>query len=428
MNKFKVSKLKLCLIIISLFVFIIYIFGYQNPLAGKIISFLLIGLCLFNMYRSRNNILEFILHLELFYYNYSVVFSRYLHIINEYESFYNNANVETLNIGILCLFIFEFFMTFFYDSSKTFKTEYIYANQRNEFISIVLLILAFIIGIFGFDWSNYGERFSITSYYEYIGIILILGLHYTGFEKSKITKNGYSLLIMLLILQGIIYGERVSALQFIFIWFFYFKGNKIKPKYVLILTIFGIFLMNMVGVYRNSYNIADVNILSMFNSLNDRLLTFNGADLGYYCSLTFVMVAKMSTISVRFDMFIKFLISIFIGSSSESNLGLFTYHYYSHWYGGFFPLYFYFYGGILMVIFMSYIWNKFLCNCLKRKKSKYPHFMYLLGLYLICICARWYMYTPLNAFRSLLIFSTVYFLLYIFNKKLQKKELKNDFD
>lgn len=420
LNKYRISRLKICLIFIILFVIFMYIIAYKNTLTGKITAILLMGLCLYNMYKSKNNILGFILHFQLFYYNYSVVFSRYLHYVNEYENFYNNTNIEILNLGILCLFIFETFITFYWDNSKPFKKELIYAKQKNEFISILLLIISTAIGFFAFNWgdANDGIRtsVSITPYYEYIGILLILGLYYSGFEKSKIIKYGYSLLIIFLVLQGFVFGERVSALQFIFIWLFYFKGDKMQPKKVFLIAIVGIFIMNVIGFYRSSYSFANTNLLSILDFLSNRLLTFNGADLGYYCSLTFIMVAKISTVTTRISMFIKFLISILIGTGPEYNLASYTYNYYPHWFGGYFPLYFYFYGGFLMVIFSSYFWGKFICKCLKKNNSKYSHFLYLLGLYLVCICARWYMYTPVNAFRSTLIFSIVYFLLYLFDK------------
>ena len=423
------SKKKLLLIVMLIFVFIIYGFGYHNALTGKIISILLMGLCLFNMYKSKNNVLGFLLHFQLFYYNYSVVFSRYLHYANEYLEFYERTNVEILNIGILCLFIFEIFTTLFYDNSKPFKREYIYAKQKNNLISILLLIAAFIVGVLGFDWGGFGSRttVAITPFYEYNGILLILGLHYAGLEKSKIIKSGYTLLIIFLVLQGFLFGERVSALQFMFIWFFYFKGDSMKPKQIFLLAVAGIFLMNIVGFYRGgsgNFDFSNIDFSTIFNSLGNRLLTFNGDDLGYYCSLTFVMVSKIVPYSTRFGMFIKFLGAIFIGDSVTSNLPNLTVKYYSHWGGGYFPLYFYFYGGILMVIFSSYIWNKFLCGCIQKTKSKHPQFKYLVGMYLVCVCARWYTYTPLHAIRPVLLFSLAYFVLYLFNKKLQKNESK----
>ena len=117
----------------------------------------------------------------------------------------------------------------------------------------------------------------------------------------------------------------------------------------------------------------------------------------------------------------KFLISIFIGNSKDANLTVFTRRYYNHWYGGFYPLYFYFYGGLKLVILMSYIWCSFICKCLKQNIGKYSNFLYLLGMYLVCIAARWYMYTPLNAFRPALLFSIAYFMLLYFDKLSRKR-------
>ena len=419
--KIKLTKLQTTLIVLLLFVLINYLFGSKSQTISIIYAALLMILCLINMYRSKNNILGFIFHLELFYYNYSVVFSRYLHIANEFHAFYKNASIQVLNIGITCLLIFEIIMTFCYSDSKIFKEKYLYAENKNVYISLALLLVAFIIGITCFDWNNYGNRFSITPYYEYIGILLILGLHYSGYNKGKIIKYGYSILIFSLILQGLIYGERISALQFFFIWLFYFRGEKLKSKNVIIISLIGIFGMTLVSAYRSTYSISAMDVAAIWNNLRDRLLTFNGADLGYYCSLTFIMVAQKVENSTRVGMFIKFLYSIIVGNSNEANLAVFTRQYYSHWYGGFYPLFFYFYGGMKLVVIMSYVWCRIVCKCIKENAGKYGKYLYLLGLYLVCIAARWYMYTPLNAFRPTLLFTIAYFALKYFNAFFYKK-------
>ena len=419
-GKIKLNKLQIVLILMLLVVLAIYFLKLNNTFINISLAIITMVLCVCNIYRSRNNILGFILHFQLFYYNYSVIFSRYLHISSEYNDFYINADGQTLSLGIICLLIFEIFMTFCYKENKHFKNEYIYAKQKNNYISIFLLIIAFFVGILCFDWNSYGNRFAITPYYEYIGILLILGLYYTGYNKSKINKYGYSILIFALILQGLVYGERVSALQFLFIWLFYFRGENLKTKNIFLFSILGIFAMTFIGSYRSTYNLNDFNLNKIWNVLSGRLFTFNGADLGYYCSLTFIMVAKKVSISTRIEMLMKFLLSIFIGNSKEANLTVFTRKYYTHWYGGFYPLYFYFYGGIKLVLLMSYAWCSFLCKCIKQNISKHSDFLYLLGMYLICITARWYMYTPLNAFRPALLFSIAYLLLSYANKLFRK--------
>ena len=122
-------------------------------------------------------------------------------------------------------------------------------------------------------------------------------------------------------------------------------------------------------------------------------------------------------------MFKKFLLSILIGNSSEASLPIFTRQFYVHWNGGYYPLYFYFYGGFLLVFIASFIWCSFLCKCIKKKKHKNSSFLYILGMYLICISARWYMYSPVTAFRPAMLFCIAYFGLSFLNKIFSKKEI-----
>ena len=105
-------------------------------------------------------------------------------------------------------------------------------------------------------------------------------------------------------------------------------------------------------------------------------------------------------------------------TTEEKQIGI-----YVHWNGGYYPLYFYFYGGFLLVFIASFIWCSFLCKCIKKKKHKNSSFLYILGMYLICISARWYMYSPVTAFRPAMLFCIAYFGLSFLNKIFSKKEI-----
>lgn len=368
-------------------------------------------LCIINMIKAKNNCVALVLHFQLLYYNYSVIFSQYLNRVTEYQEFYKHATESALGIGIFCLLTFEFFSLRFNSNGILFSSNKLYAEKPNLIISTGLLIVAVAIAIFSFNWNAYGGRGSISSSYEYIGILLILGLYYAGDYQNTLIKYGYSLLILGLVLQGILFGERVSALQFIFIWCFYFVYDHLKLKNIILGGLLGIVLMATVGAFRKVFSMNGINLSTIWNELTSRMLTFNGADLGYYCSLTFIMVAEKVTLTKRLELFGKFILSIFVGNSAEAYLPEFTRQYYAHWNGGFYPIYFYFYGGIPLVIVFSYMWNWFVRKCFGYNGKKYMEFFSLLSIYLVAIAARWYMYTPLSAFRPVILFSVAFFML-----------------
>lgn len=378
-------------------------------------------LCVVNMIKAKDNCVSLLLHFQLLYYNYSVIFSRYLNIVTEYQEFYKNASDYVFGIGIFCLFTFEFFALLFNVGSVPFSLDKLYTKKPNSIISIGLLVLATLVAVVSFDWNSYGSRGAISSSYEYIGILLILGLYYAGKYRNKVIKYGYSLFIFGLVLQGIIFGERVSALQFIVIWCFYFMYDHLKVRNILVGGVAGIVLMSTVGTFRSSYTMSGINLSTIWNGLMNRMLTFNGADLGYYCSLTFVMVAKEVPVAKRLELFAKFVQSVFVGNSAGAYLPEFTRQYYAHWNGGFYPLYFYFYGGMPLVIIASYIWNHFVKKCLTYNKKKYNEFFSILSIYIVAIAARWYMYTPLSAFRPVILFSIAFFALQLVARMISKR-------
>lgn len=378
-------------------------------------------LCILNIIKSKDNCIPLVLHFQLLYYNYSVVFSQYLNKVPDYQVFYRNATESSLGIGIFCLLTFEFFSLILDINYTSFSKEKLYRSKSNVFISMGLLLLATIMAIVSFDWNAYGQRGAISSSYEYIGILLILGLYYAGEYRNKLVKYGYSALIFGLVLQGLIFGERVSALQFIFIWCFFFSYDNLKLKNIMIASLFGIVLMSMVGAFRSAFSMNGINISTIWNELTKRMLTFNGADLGYYCSLTFIMVANKVILATRWNLFFEFVKSIFLGNSASAYLPEFTRQYYSHWNGGFYPIYFYFYGGILLVIVASYIWNAFIKKCFTYRKKKYGELCALLSIYIVSIAARWYMYTPLSAYRPVLLFIISFYAIDLMSRVLSRE-------
>lgn len=417
----KVTRIQIIIMLIGIFTILIAYLSEFHTKVNIFIAIMTMALCCLNLWKSRNDLLAFLLHLQLLYYNYSVVFSRYLHVMQEYGEFYNNVNDQILGIGITCIFIFELCMTFYVRKNTKFFVGDIYSKRPNELISIALLLTAICIGIFAFDWSSFGTRGAVTPYYEYVGIVLILGLHFSGYKKSRMIKYSYSILIIALIIQGLIFGERVSALQFIFIWLFFFIGERLKSKYALLFSLIGIFMMTIVGTYRATYVIHNFSLPYLWARTTERLFTFDGADLGYYSSLTFAMVADRVSWKIKVELFCKFLLSVIIGNFSGASLPEFTRRYYMHWYGGFFPLYFYFYGSIPGVIIACLAWCRFICKGINNTFTRHKNFFYLLSLYLVCITARWYMYTPLSALRTTLLFTITYLALDMINKTLEKK-------
>lgn len=408
---------------------VVALFCSATPLVEKkefnnIVALLVMLICVWNAWKTRKKVIEFLLHFQLLYYNYSVIFSRYLHVVNEFDSFYVNADDRTYGLGILFLLIFEICMMMFINNNSENEEsdleDILYCQNSNVILSLALLGLILLIGVFGFDWSSFGKRGAVSSVYEYSGMLFIFGLHFLRGKNHRFVRILYSVLLVLFSIQGLIFGERVATLQFIMIWVIFFIGNKLNALNVILGSITGIILMSVVGAFRSTYSLEGFNIARVITSISNRMFTFDGADLGYYCSLTFIMVANKVTIGTRLDMLWKMIQSIILGESPSSNLSYFTRDYYAHWYGGFFPLAFYFYLGRVGVVLASFGTSRFVNNLFKNIRV-HKKMRGILGVYLVTIAARWYMYTPVSLFRPILLFVFGYIMLDVTNKTLQKR-------
>lgn len=412
-----------------IFVFIDYYVSFSSELINNIIATQIIVFCILNMIKTRNRIVEFLLHFQLFYYNYSIIFSRYLNLVDEYSEFYKYTDTRVLGIGILSIYIFEMIVTYFVhrdshsiNMKNKIGIDSLCSNNPSKIISLSLLIISWIIGIFGFDWSSYGNRGSVSSLYEYTGVLFIIGLYYAG-KKARYSKNirvMYLLTIWAFIIQGLVFGERVSSLQFIFIFVFYYLLDFLKPIHILLGGLLGVILMSAVGVFRNFYTLNSVTFNGVIEQIFNRMLTFDGADMGYYTSLTFIMTGDKVGWGVRLHKFVEFFISVLVGDGGERNLPVFTHNYYSHWYGGFLPLYFYFYSSFTGIAVLTYCISYFIRMCFRRINGDRKIFA-LITIYIICITSRWYMYSPLAIIRSTLVFLIVFYLMEFVRKSILNK-------
>lgn len=414
--------IKFMLLTLSIFIIICNIFynfgnaGLNNLIAGLVLFFSIYMLILF-----RKDVMAFILFLIITYFNYSIVFSRYLHVLtNIYQEFYINVNERIYGIGITILLIFMLCLYVFINIiNKNHHYDVWFSREKkNPLIVIILIIILLLIFIFSFDRSLYGSRGATSSIYEYSSILFIMAYYYCGNKKGlKAYKVVISIIIFVFSLQGFIFGERVSGMQFLIVFFAFILSSKVTYKTVLLLTFLGLFTMTSIGAFRSSYAIEDLSIKVIYNTLSQRMLTFDGADLAYYSSLTFVMVRDITDLLNHIQLFGKFFLSIFFGSSlvQGAELAKYTRQYYMHWYGGYYPFFFYYYFGWTGCVIFSIIISKILKSVINLKDSSQNYYK-LLKIYIISSTPRWYAYSPQMLFRGVLLFTIVYLCFEFVNK------------
>ena len=430
MNKRLDIKELSCYIVLLFWVLINSLLNFNVVILNNISAFFVLIIPLFLAIKFRFNPIMFLFFFILSYYNYSIVFSRYINFISfEYTEFYNNVTIELYGLSINILMVFCFILAFSFKKfpfKYKYSEGYFFSNNKNVFVVLIFLFGILLCNLFGLDKSMFGLRGSISSIYEYATILFIFAFYYCG--KSKFLKFLVSLTAILYTFQGFVYGERITGLQILVVVYIYIYSSKLNYKKMLVVGLLGIIGMSFLGSYRSDYSISLQSfILNIKNIFENRMLTFNGMDLAYYCSLTFLLVRKEISFIKEIDLFMKFLYSIFLGFSKvpEANLGTYTRNFYWHYNGGIYPIYFYFYLGWIGVIFFSFI-SRFILKLIGRVYKNDNKFNKLFFVLIITTFSRWYSYNPQILFRQCFIFVIIYyaseFADNIFYKKIKKRD------
>lgn len=399
-------------------------FSYTSSFFTLIISALL-------CYMHKENNLNFILFLVIFYFNYSIIFSRYFFPIKtEFMDFYRFVSPEVYNIGISVLLLFmsgAYYLSKYQKKhdSTTLKSDFSFLSRPikgNVFITISLIAVLIFIFFSGFNRSSFGDRGASSSLYESSVLVFIFAYYYIGNTNAhyKILNIIISIIAIGYSIQGFIYGERIVGVQILIVLFSFTISKKVNTKQIFLFFMGGLFFMTLIGTFRGSYKIEELSVYNVISSMLNRNFTFDGGDLAYYSSLTFIMTSFFTDFQDKLSLILKFIFSIFLGSSNIEGAELtdFTRKYYMHWNGGYFPFYFYFYFGWIGVALSTLI---FKLISFVNKKNEF-NFYGLLKILIVATSLRWYAYTPQILFRNIFIFSIVYYMLNKVDKVLSRKK------
>lgn len=422
--KIKISDLIRILLCITIYSTILFMTFDRNPNHDFYIKSLcyidiLISICL--VFRFRTCRPFFILFLMNLYFIYSITIGFYINPIESklYTSF-TDKQVWLISLFILTLFLNTLFLFTTNKANINEFKQYNFNNKGNDtFIVFFLQILLILIFIFGFDRPEVlNERGSPSTFYEYSVMIFIIIFYLSGRNRFYIISTSF--LLILFALQNFIYGGRIMGLQLLIVFYLFYLMKKISTKTVILITCLGIFCLNAIAVYRNTFSLftfADiVNYIERNNLALDTCVSAN------YTSLTFLRSMSFTSNAMRIGMLNKFILSIFTGNSLINNLDLTSYtrQYFLHYYGGIVPYYFYFYLGYPGVLIISAIVSKYFAVCHKYLASN-RDFIKILSIYLIATFPRWFLYTPINLFRGCLILFLFYKLIELLNKFIRSR-------
>lgn len=349
----------------------------------------------------------------LFFLLYTITFKYYLidHIdISYWTDFQDITSIKRV---LLCHSIFIFcFGSFISGKISDNIFDYKKYFQPNKFIFSIFFIISVFILIFGLSGQSllgggsYADQEMInkSTMHEYFVLIFFFLIVYAS--NSKWNNICLKILIILYISKTLLFGSRVEVLEISLLWFymFYIYKNRIKIHHLLLMSILGFYLINVVSNIRsNPVDFLRGDDLAFFfdpttifeNKSNLEIISSNEGDVIQSSGRIIGLIDKQEiTTTQRILSFLSYIVSPIIPSSllpTYSNLSSFKQDYYRSGGGGLISTYFYtwlgYMGPVVIALILSFLINKLYSN-----NSVYA---YVYGTMLFVTFPRWFAYNPI---------------------------------
>lgn len=321
------------------------------------------------------------------------------------EAQYVTAQALVIWYIAILIGIYKGFDTKKYYTIETLRDEKFKVYQLAPvFFWIGYFFLLYIL-IFCFDRSVDSYTSGNSPLYEYSVLIYFCIWQYK--PKEAIYKWFLLLFSFLYILQGLIFGDRSSAVPMLLLLYILIMPH-IRTYLLWIFSFGGILGANIIGIYRRTFSIER----HLFDIVVSRALYVDSIAYSFYAG---IQIIRASTISAyeKMETFKEWLISLFLGSGGgRSQYNVVKYimtisgDYFNRG-GGMSSSYFYFWFGFLGDLISGLLMGFIIGKIFSKSTTFYP----LMQLAIIVFALRWYVYFPNVFFRTCLI---VPFLMYYF--------------
>ena len=259
---------------------------------------------------------------------------------------------------------------------------------------------------------------------EYSIILIILGYYYCG--SSKLCINSITSVSIAYVLLNFLYGGRATGIQIMLCLVLCIWANRINNKVLFMGALAVFFFMTLLGMMRANWSMDSAALSKVYSRLLDDKFTNDTSYSAYHTSLTFLNYLEVVDWRGRFALFLRFLLSIFVGGSMpNSNLSVITREFYVHSYGGVLPFYMYFYLGYVGLLLVSI----YLFGVMKKAiKSSNIHngLGRCVGIYIASTSLRWYIYSPFQITRGVMLMVIFFYLLRLTDSIFRRKKYYDD--
>ena len=368
----------------------------------------------------------------LAYSNYSIAFSEYI-VVKANTLFTKYAGTPEAALGIYIMLLFWSVITIAlptrippFSANKYINYWRVESEGSVHFFYVIAInILLVLIWIFGFTRpSEIGERGTPSAIYEYSIVLFILCYFFGG--KIKSVRVSTSIILMLFVLQNFVFGGRITGLQLLILFYLMCVEEKYSIKQIFPLLVVLLLVMYFIGAYRGNWIRTGFSLRSIIQTLKENLFTLDTAYSSYHTSLTFLLFGKNTTAAIKMNVFMNFLKSIIVGGyGTEANsIAHLTARFYAHYNGGVLPFFFFFFMGWSGVILIAGYVGIFIHQFSKRP-TEISGLVKVLSIYFVSSAFRWYLYSPIQLTRGILIMAVAYLVSNAGIKTLNKPRVEN---
>ena len=262
---------------------------------------------------------------------------------------------------------------------------------------------------------SFGEQAGYSPQYEYSTVFFIIGLKYTG--NSKFLTTLLLLLACFYILFDFLGGQRSTGVQIALIVVLMKFYKYLTPKLVLTMVLSGMILTRLVATLRASLFMTDFTIGDILSSMTETMFASDTAGHAYYTSLTFVATMDIYPLITRLGQFGDFVTSIFVSGADEGLAWICNRHF-EHGFGGILGIYMYYYlgylGTFLIACLVGFYYKMMMVTT--SSLSQLNNWAFIVCVYVAATTIRWYVYSPSQLLRGVLLLSLVYYGYTILNK------------
>lgn len=421
-NIFKVMDLLLLFFTICIFVSCIMLKIYDSSFLGVYLLFISIYLCI----KCSKNKKIFFIFITLFYFNFSVVISRY---IGEPSNLMNGVydqleNESSMIIGIMLQIVFLVIINMMIGTRiNTPQEENLLDSSTNSLNFRYRKILIFLLQAGLVLILGYHIFFNITvatTLLEYSIFLFIFALYFSKNDKKNriITE----IILLLFTIYSLKNGDRIGILQLILADFIINYIDKIKTKQILIIMIIGILAFTLFGLYGDfliyKQDFKNLTLEYTIDQIKDRRFALDTSVSAYFTGVSMIDLSenyeKKEKIKDGMEYFTKYTL---MGSKSGYvHVEYKIKSYQTNYGGGFLTCRFYYWFNWIGVMLISFYVGILIKRVIMKPNNLYKS---LLSIFLISTIPRWYLYDPSLLFRGIILYSIFY---YIISKIFIKKD------